>query len=421
MFKWLAILLIFGFTAGLLAGLPKDLHGFADVRAGLRTGEDETQKDESLAEARLQLDYNYLGNLFEVRLRADLLYDDVVDDRDIDLEQGKGWLDLREANILFSPTQSMDVKLGRQILTWGAGDLLFINDLFPKDWQSFFNGRDVEYLKAPSDAVFMSFFPSFANIDLVYTPRFDADRHLTGERLSLWNPLTQSITGSDDVIDPVRPDDWIEDGEFALRISKTVGALELGFYGYDGFWKSPAGFDPQMGRPTFNPLRVFGASVRGTLGKALVAAEAGYYDSRDSQNGTNPFAPNSEFRLLLAYERELAQNLTGGFQYYLEYMDNYGAYEQRQPPAAPLRDQARHVLTMRLTRLALNQNLTLSLFTYWSPSDEDGYLRPGVKYKLNDDWLLTAGGNLFFGAEDHTFFGQFENNNNLYAGARYSF
>ena len=421
MLKLIALLLISCFTFPLWAGLPKDLHGFADLRAGIRTGEDETQKDESLAEGRLQLDYTYLGNLFEARLRADFLYDDVVDDRDIDLEKGRGWFDLREANILFSPTQSIDVKLGRQILTWGAGDLLFINDLFPKDWQSFFNGRDVEYLKAPSDAVFMSFFPSWANIDVAYTPNFDADRHLTGERLSLWNPLRQSITGSAEVINPVRPDDWFGDDEIALRISKNINGLELGAYGYDGYWKSPAGFDPLAGRPTFNKLRVFGASIRGSLGKGLVAAEAGYYDSRENANGTNPFAPNSEFRLLLAYERELAKNLTGGFQYYLEYMDDYSAYENRQPPGTPLRDEARHVLTSRLTRLAMNQNLTLSLFTYWSPSDEDGYLRPGVKYKLDDDWLLTAGGNLFFGSEDHTFFGQFESNNNLYAGVRYSF
>ncbi len=62
------------------------------------------------------------------------------------------------------------ITLGRQILTWGTGDLVFINDLFPKDWVSFFIGRDVEYLKAPSDALKVSAFSSWANLDLVYTP-----------------------------------------------------------------------------------------------------------------------------------------------------------------------------------------------------------------------------------------------------------
>ena len=31
------------------------------------------------------------------------------------------------------------------------------------------------------------------------------------------------------------------------------------------------------------------------------------------------------------------------------------------------------------------------------------------------------GGNIFVGADDHTFFGQFERNNNLYASVRYGF
>ena len=68
-----------------------------------------------------------------------------------------------------------------------------------------------------------------------------------------------------------------------------------------------------------------------------------------------------------------------------------------------------------------NQNLTLSLFVYVSPSDQDTYLRPIARYKLTDDWLLVGGGNLFYGKYDHTFFGQFENNNSLYAAVRYSF
>ena len=76
---------------------------------------------------------------------------------------------------------------------------------------------------------------------------------------------------------------------------------------------------------------------------------------------------------------------------------------------------------MRLTWMMLNQNLIFSLFGYYSPSDEDTYIRPELKYKLTDDWQLSAGANLFYGHNDHTFFGQFKYNTNLYAGVRYSF
>ena len=48
-------------------------------------------------------------------------------------------------------------------------------------------------------------------------------------------------------------------------------------------------------------------------------------------------------------------------------------------------------------------------------------MKPTMEYKLTDAWQLSAGANLFWGEDEHSFFGQFDNNNNLYAGLRYSF
>jgi len=36
-------------------------------------------------------------------------------------------------------------------------------------------------------------------------------------------------------------------------------------------------------------------------------------------------------------------------------------------------------------------------------------------------WVVDAGVNDFFGREEHSFFGQFENNSNIYVGVRYNF
>jgi len=63
----------------------------------------------------------------------------------------------------------------------------------------------------------------------------------------------------------------------------------------------------------------------------------------------------------------------------------------------------------------------LSLFTYYSPSDEDVYMRPVANYKASDQLTYEVGSNVFFGDEEYTFFNQFHNNTNLYCGVRYSF
>ena len=78
------------------------------------------------------------------------------------------------------------------------------------------------------------------------------------------------------------------------------------------------------------------------------------------------------------------------------------------------------MLTARLTQRLKQDTWTLSLFTYWSPNEEDGYARPVITHKWSDAVTVTVGGNFMWG-DDHTFFGQLENNNNVYLRLRYSF
>lgn len=398
------------------SSFSQELHGFADARYGIRTQSDPNKGQETLNELRLQLNSVWYQDLFTATVRSDFLYDGVANNHDrVDLETGEGPVDLREANVQFTPVDWADVKVGRQILTWGTGDLLFINDLFSKDWKSFFAGRDEEYLKAPSDALFMSFFPSFANIDLAYTPRFDADRFIDGERFSYWGGA--GLTGAD--LKTEKPDSWISDDEIAARVYRNVGSYELALYGYDGYWKTPQGYDPVSGQNTFPKLSVYGASARGPLGGGIARLEGGYYDSRDDRDGTDRWIPNSQARLLAGYEHEIVKDLTGSAQYYVEHMMNYDEY--LSSVAGPAADENRQVITLRLTQMLMNQNLILSLFTYWSPTDQDGYLRPKVSYKLTDNWKVEVNGNFFFGKENHTFFGQFADNNNVACAVRYSF
>jgi hypothetical protein len=150
-------------------------------------------------------------------------------------------------------------------------------------------------------------------------------------------------------------------------------------------------------------------------------AEFGYYDSEDDRSGDDPSVRNSELRILVGYEQEVAKELTLGVQYYLEYMMGHDDYRRTLPAGIPRGDEDRHVFTVRVIKLLMNQNLTLSLFSFYSPSDQDAYLRPKSQYKIDDHWSAEVGGNIFLGKDEHTFFGQFEKNTNVYGGVRYSF
>jgi len=391
--------------------LPIETHGFFEVRGGYRLQDDKYEKDMSIMEGRFQLDlFSYL-DWGDIKFKGDV-YGDLVTE--------KGYFDMREANVFTRPTDFMDVKIGRQTLTWGTGDLIFINDLFPKDWQSFFIGRDTEYLKAPSDAAKISLFGETANLDIAYTPRFDPDRYINGERISYWNSNLGSTAGQNAIVHTDKPNDWFRDSEIAARLYKNISNYELALYGYHGYWKSPAGMNSSMSQAIFPDLNVYGGSVRGTIGKGIDNAEIGYYESADDLSGKNPLINNSEMRYLLGYTQEIGRDFTMGVQYYIEQMLNYGPYKNNLPPG-PARDRDRHLTTLRLTKLLMNQNLRLSLFTYYSPSDKDVYMRPNANYKVNDNLAVELGSNIFFGDYPNTFFGQFRDNTNIYTGLRYSF
>jgi hypothetical protein len=387
-----------------------ELYGFIEARQGWRLQEDPFQKDESISEARFQLNLSKDFSWGIVKFKGDLMGDRVSEE-----VRGK----LRELFLSISPFEFMDMKAGRQIQTWGTGDLIFINDLFPKDWESFLIGRDDEYLKAPSDSIRVSFFTDLLNVDLSYSPVFNGSTYIDGARLSYWNG--HRIAGRDSLFNDHERNDVFRDDEIALRLSKTINGVELAVYGYNGFWQTPEGLNSETGRGIYPRLRSLGASLRTSLLGGIGNIEAGYYDSHQDDVGDDPLIRNSEARFLAGYERELATDFTGGIQYYLEWMLDYSEYESSLPPGVVRKDEQRHVITLRLTRLMMNQNLTLSLFAYYSPSDRDAYLRPEVHYKLSDSWAVELGANIFSEEDDHTFFGQFENNTNAYAGVRNSF
>lgn len=373
--------------------------------------------DDSLSEIRLQTRWTGSTKALQYRLSTDWVADFLADTTRIDLRSGQGWIDPREAWISAQPIDFIDLKVGRQIATWGTGDLLFISDLFPKDWQALLLGRDEEYLKAPSDAIKVSVFTDPVNIDIVYTPEFDPDRFVTGERISYFDSQSNSIQGKDQIVQA----DYPSGGELSTRLHRLFGNAEIALYAHKGYWKQPAGFDDASRLATFPKLNAYSASWRRPFADGIANLEAGYYRSADDPDGMNRNVRNSEYRFLAGYERELATNLTGSFQYYIEQIADYDNLLAGLSSGQVVPNRTRTLLTARLTQLLMRQDLRLSLFAFYSPSDNDVYLRPQVSYRINDLWKVSGGANLFHGKKRHTFFGQFEESSNAYFAVRRSF
>ena len=407
-------LLLFVGTPAIKAG-EVYLSGFLQgLYGGGLDSENPTPSELTASETRLQLRLESYSDGAEFFGRLDFVYDD-YNNPTYDLE-------LREGYAKFKIGNSLDLKIGRQIITWGTGDLIFINDLFAKDYQSFFTGRDDQYLKAPQNALRIAYYTGLGTFSGIYTPRFTPNRIPTGERLSYYNPMTGGIVaGEDFYFEGSMPEAKLKNGELAARFSRYFGSADVAAYLYRGFYKNPVGMDAANMTAYYPGLSVYGASIRMPLLGGIGWLETGYYDSRHDGDGDDPAIPNSTISSMVGFERQLTSTLTANLQYQNKTMLDHDVYLDNLPPTFNELDETYHLITSRMTKLLLMETLTLSGFVFYSPSEEDLYGRFSVSYKYTDALTLTLGGNLFDGNEEYTDFGSFQKNDNVYLKLTYGY
>jgi hypothetical protein len=412
-----------GFAAFKLGENGPRINGFLENDFGLKLGNDQTKRDDfNFFEQRLQLKarmYPEWNSLLEewmaqVEAKADFTVDEYYN--------GRTGAELRVLSLGLVPTDSLDVKIGRQVFTWGTGDYLFVNDLFPKDYVSFYIGREDEYLKKPNDGIKTSIYSDMINTDIIITPVFEPNTLFTGQRISFFDPFQSGIAGTNSDRKLIGPAKTPENAQYALRFFRNFQSYETALYFFRGNYPSPRGYLSELNRELFYPrLDVYGASIRGQALAGIANLEIGYYNSRQDEKGDNRLIENPMFKLLIGYSQDLGNDLSIGLQYLFEQTLKYDNYRAALMPQDFVWDEYRHLNTLRLTKLYRLQTVRANLFIFFSSSDLDGYARPSVSYDISDAWQVTLGANLPWGEDTHTEFGQTEHNKNIYTRIRYSF
>ena len=394
-----------------------DIDGFLMGNFSGRTSGQRPSGDEGsdflLAEERLRLEIGAWSKSIEAsaRVKGDFVHDAVAREFDFDL---------REAYADYS-TGDFDFRLGRQIATWGVGDLLFVNDIFPKDWVSFFSGRPLEYLKVGVDAFRTRYSSDVVNGELFMIPFFEPDNLPTTDRFFLFDPFASIPTRNEE-----KPPTTYGSTELALRIYRKISTVDVSIYAYRGFWRTPSMRPDSLVTPTrvtaFYPdLSVYGMSAQGSAVGGIVSFEAGYFHSRDDEDGDDPTIANSQARFLVGYQRQPWQDATLGIQYYTEIIKDHSAYQSSLPVGFPAQKEYRDFITFRIDQLLAHQTWRLSMMCFFSPADNDYLLQPQLSYKFSDDLSATVGANIFGGERNWTSFGQLDKNDNVYLSARFDF
>jgi len=390
---------------------PWSFSGYSEYIKGKFKYDNVTNHYGPINELRLQGAASYNHEKFEFKSRGDIIFDEVLSETI--------W-QTREFNIALSPLENIDLKLGRQVLTWGTGNYVFLNDLFPKDWQSFFSGRNFEYFKSPSDTARLTSYLGDITLDLAWTPEFTADNFIKGDRFSFFSPdiWGHIAPGKDFKVTLPDNDQWF------ARISTTVNNVEYALYGYRGNWPTPVGVD-NIGEAYFPKMNSWGASLQTAFKGGIFNAEYSYYDSQPypvSPERFNTGLPVKDLiKYLIGYETEIAKNLNLGIQCLIERIPDFWI-PQRKYPALYRQTSRKHITyIINLSYRALRQKLIPSILIFHSPNDNDYYIKPSIDYRINDKWLLSTGANIFTGDNVDTFYSQHKPNSNIWMRFRYRY
>lgn len=377
----------------------------------------DANRDTTMANKRLKLKTMKTNDKGGLYAKVDIARDDVTNET---------LTDIRELRLQYRVGPMMDVSVGKQVSTWGVGDMLFINDLFPKNWNANFMGRDLEYLKDSSNSARVTSYLGPVTWDVVYTPKFAPDTTPTGCHLSTFNPNTGTIVTTDNNCTAEntangRVSNKDDDSEIATALKITAAGQDLSLYGYRGFYKNPRNMilDGATLMPYYPRLNVYGFSSEGQVGPGVFTMEYGFYDNQENAK-ESLLLENDMHKYLVGYKIDLTGKLTVGAQVYGEYMTDYDMYKTQYEAAygsdAGIKKENQLTYTLRVMYKMQQETLFLNLFTYYRPDDHDSFTKIDMTKRLDNNFSVVVGASIFTGEDNYESreFGMHRNDDMVY-------
>ena len=414
-------------TPGFWSTFTGAFDGYIENNTAYRIADDsELTKIENSLD--LKFSHNF-GDLATIKLDVLGMYDaiyDVNDDLDVeDEDEYHAYIDPREATLNLS-FEKFEMRLGRQIVNWEKTDSLRVLDVVnPLDLREF-TFDDFENIRIP---LWMGNFEYYVTSDyslqflIIPDMTFTELAHTGSEfelaRAAVPAGLTLNVN------DEETPDVNAEHTEYGVRFQGMANGWDFSvnyLYSWNDQPFKEKALNSATGTLTVAPaherLHVIGGSVVNvffdTVVRLELAAKVGEHFSVDDATIKDMLVDKTTLEYALAFERDI-WSISWLLQAYQKYILDY------EDMIAPDEDVTT-LLTLRVAK-DLNQEETLKaeLRTEYRVNDGDYHVRPELEYAITDAWKATLGADIMGGGDDDTFYGQFNDNDRLYASLRYSF
>jgi hypothetical protein len=333
--------------------------------------------------------------------------DEVLDAYEDDIE-------LKDTYIQGSITDSLDAKLGRQIVVWGKSDNLRVTDVLnPLDLRE--PGiTDIEDLRLPVTMARLDYYFETWSLTGIIIPEIRFNKNPTFGHDFF--PATQPLPIED------IPEDGFENAEYAAAVGGVFSGWDIAFYWADVYDDSAHAQLVSPGPPPQFELmhariKMLGSAVNIALGNWLVKSEVAWFDGLEFVNTSDE--EFSRMDVMAGIEYSGFQDTTVSIETVLRHLKDFEEILE-QPPDEVRENEFQWAI--RFTRTYLNDTLTLTaLAATFGPKVQAGFFeRISAQYDLTDA-VEISGGIVLYQSGNTEKFSQIGDNDRVYFEIKYSF
>ncbi|MTI60097.1 MAG: hypothetical protein FH762_09005 [Firmicutes bacterium] len=309
----------------------------------------------------------------------------------------------------FEYTQPLwDLKVGRQIYSWGKADGVRITDILsPCDYSEYIT-RDFDEIRIPVDSVKYRYLFPMADLELVWIPSFTEAVYPEDDDNPWYVERDMDINPTEEV------EDELGNSELAGRLSFYLNGVDFSFSTAYLWDDEPAYHKTGVNTytPEYHRLRFYGLDLSKPVNDFVIRFESAYYQGKY-------FSADNNCGLL---ERDYLHSLSGvdwypgsnwtvtaqlASKHIFDYEDEIKE------------DQNQTIMTLNLSKDFFRETLELANMIYYEPDEQDGFNRISLDYAVSDNLHFMTGIDYFFGDEGE--FANYDDNDSLWVKVKYDF
>ena len=325
--------------------------------------------------------------------------------------QGGTRVELYESYLEYFTT-NWDLKIGRQIFSWGKADGIRITDaLSPVDYQEFLT-RDFDEIRMPVTAFKFHYLFVMSDLEIVWIPQFSPALL----PLSPENPwfMDQKENTALPVAHPLEPTLSLKNSEAALKYSMFLNGIDFSLstaYLWDDFPVMTLSENEIV--PRYKRLWINGACLSKPVGQFVIRLEGAFIDGRYFQTKTGQRSSEKQSaKYLMGLDWYSGNKLTistqlANEQFIFDYEEGL------------IDNQNNYLATLNIRKKMFREKLKLENRFYFGFSEQDVFARINIDYAITDNLHMACGIDYFSGNKG--FFGNYDQNDSFWLKARYNF